>query len=571
MRWDQRLTRRQMLKAGTMAGAGMLVPWRLSGWATTRGSTSFLDPASLSRFVDPLPVPPTLTTAGLAADGLTMAPGTHRFSSQMGWTSTWGYGGASYLGPTIEARIGTSVEFTARNHLGRHPLDIDLGLHGPDAEDVERPRVSLHLHGGYTEEQSDGYPEDTFRPGEDHVYRYAEDQQAGTIWYHDHALGLTRLNVYAGLAGFHLLRDDEAEDGLPAGPFEIPIAIQDKRFLVDGDRNELFYPAPWEPEFFGDVAVINGAAWPTTVVARGWYRLRLLNGSSSRIYHLSFAPRRPFLLIGTDTGLIGRPVGLDRLILAPGERADVLVDFGRYAPGTRVRLVNLPLPGYVVSPEDVAIDELMEFAVGSSVGLRGSFANRRVRTFGTLDPRDVVRRRTVLLTEIMDPDTDEPVMALLNARPWMTDDIERPTVNTLEEWEIVNLTADTHPIHLHLVQFQGRERQTIDAERYLIDVFGTPVLHPQHVGTGERPYPPAADYLTGRPVALDPWERGWKDTIQAHPGMVTRILVPFGPTASAGVPFGHRLATPFTGRYVWHCHILDHEDNEMMLPYEVVS
>jgi FtsP/CotA-like multicopper oxidase with cupredoxin domain len=484
-RWtNSRLSRRQLLKSGTIAGAGLLVPWRLAGWATARGATpAFLDPSTLTRFVDPLPIPPTWTTAQLAANGLTMAPGMHRFSSQMGWTPTWGYGGAAYLGPTIVAQSGTPVTFVARNRLEAHPLGIDMSLHGPDQEDVLRPRASLHLHGGYTEEGSDGYPEDTFRPGEDHVYHYSEDQQAGTVWYHDHALGLTRLNVYAGLAGFQLIRDAEAEAGLPSGEFELPIAIQDKRFLVDGDElNPLYYPSPWEPEFFGDVAVVNGAIWPTVDVARGWYRLRLLNGSSSRIYHLAFEPRRPFLQIGTETGLIGQPRSLDRLILAPGERADVLVDFGRYPPGAMVRLMNLPLPDYVVSPADVEITELMQFAVTSARGLRGNPASRRPGQFTQLEAAAVTHRRTVLLTEIMDPETEEPVMALLNARPWTTDDIERPVVNTLEQWDIVNLTADTHPIHLHLVQFQARDRQSIDVERYLVDVFGTDELHPSHIG-----------------------------------------------------------------------------------------
>ncbi|HEX2884209.1 MAG TPA: multicopper oxidase domain-containing protein [Candidatus Limnocylindria bacterium] len=570
----RRFTRRQFLRTGAAAGAGLLVPWRLIGWSAARANElPFLDPAGLTRFVDPLPIPPTWSTAELAANGLTMAPAMHRFSSQMGWTPSWGYGGATHLGPIIEAQSGVPVSFVARNRLGAHPLGIDLSLHGPDAEDVLRPRVSLHLHGGYTEEGSDGYPEDTFRPDEDHLYHYSEDQQAGTVWYHDHALGLTRLNVYAGLAGIQPVRDAEAEAGLPAGEFERFIVLQDKRFLVDAANgtNPLYYPSPWAPEFFGDVAVVNGAAWPNLDVARGWYRLRLVNGSSSRIYHVGLEPSRPFLLIGTDTGLVERPVGLDRLILAPGERADLLVDFRRYAPGTRVRLVNLPLPPHVVSPADVAIDELMQFTVTAAGGLRGAFANRTSRPFTRLDPAAATNHRTVLLTEIMDPETEEPVMALLNARPWTTDEIERPVVDTLEQWDIVNLTADTHPIHLHLVQFQLRNRQAIDAERYLVDVFGVPELHPEHIGSVHGTFPAIDGYLAGAPSSGDAWEDGWKDTIQAHPGMVTRILVPFGPNAAPGVPFGTRVPVPYTGRYVWHCHILDHEDNEMMLPYEVVS
>ncbi|HET9497613.1 MAG TPA: multicopper oxidase domain-containing protein, partial [Candidatus Limnocylindria bacterium] len=565
----RRITRRQFLKAGAVigasAGASALIPWRLAApWVARANGLPFLDPSSLTRFVDPLPIPPTWSTAQLAGNGLTMAPGLHRFSSQMGWTPTFGYGGASYLGPTIEVQTGVPVSFVARNRLGPHPLSIDLALHGPDAEDQLRPRASLHLHGGYTEPGSDGYPEDTFRPGEDHVYNYVEDQQAGTVWYHDHALGMTRLNVYAGLAGLQPIRDPEAEAGLPSGPYEVPIVLQDKRFLVDAAQglNPLFYPSPWAPEFFGDVMTVNGAVWPNLNVDRGWYRLRMANGSSSRFYHVSLEPRRRMLQIGSDTGLLERPGGLDRLILAPGERADLLVDFGSYPPNSAVRLLNLPLPDHVVSPADVGIEELMQFTVTAAQGLRGGYGSRAPRPFTWLNPAAAVQRRTVLLTEIMDPTSGEPLMALLNARPWTTTDIERPVVDTLEEWEIVNLTGDTHPIHLHLVQFQLHNRQPIDADDYLEDVFGTEELHPEHVGIGSRPFPSVDGYLDGPPTGPDAWELGWKDTIQAHPEMVTRILVPFGPNAAPGVPFGTRLASPFTGEYVWHCHILDHEDNE---------
>jgi FtsP/CotA-like multicopper oxidase with cupredoxin domain len=159
-------------------------------------------------------------------------------------------------------------------------------------------------------------------------------------------------------------------------------------------------------------------------------------------------------------------------------------------------------------------------------------------------------------------------MALLNNRPWDTEDVEQPVVHSLEEWDLVNLTADTHPIHLHLVQFRLRDRRSVDAAGYLQAVFGVPELHPEDVGRGVRPFPPADGFVSGPAVGPSPFEDGWKDTVQAHPGMVTRIVVPFGAGASAQVPFGQR--TTFTGEYVWHCHILDHEDNEMMLPYRVV-
>jgi spore coat protein A, manganese oxidase len=278
------MDRRSFLRMAGTVGAGLALPLRFGATALAQPAGT-VDGGSLTRFVDPLPVPPTWQSAQLAARGLRMAPAEHRFHPELATTPTWGYGGATYLGPTIEARRGVPVTFTAYNDLGHHILGVDEELHGPDmADDQAHPRVSLHQHGGYVEPESDGYPEDTFVPGETHPYHYPHDQQSGTLWYHDHALGITRLNVYAGLAGFYLIRDPhERSLGLPPAPFEIPLAIQDKAFNADGTMH---YPDPWEPEFFGDVALVNGAAWPYLDVRRGWYRLRLLNGSNARFYNL---------------------------------------------------------------------------------------------------------------------------------------------------------------------------------------------------------------------------------------------------------------------------------------------
>jgi spore coat protein A len=575
MHWQRPISRRQVLKAGTLGATAMLVPLGLARRALAEEpELPFLDPATLTRFTAPLPVPPIWTGAQLSANGLTMAPALHQFHPQMGPTPTWGYGGASLLGPTIEVQRGAPLSYVARNQLGTHPLTVDPALHGPDmADDQHFPRAAVHLHGGYTEAASDGGPLDTFLPGEERTYHYANDQQAGTIWYHDHGLGITRLNVYAGLAGFYLVRDGAAEAGLPSGPYEIPIAIQDRRFLVDSGAgtNPLFYPSPWEPEFFGDVAVVNGAAWPNLDVARGWYRFRLLNGSSSRFYHLRMRPTAPMYQLGTDSGLLAAPVRLNGIVLAPGERADVAVDFSRMRPGARLTLVNIGLPPDVESPAEPPIGEIMQFTVTAELGFQGPLP-ASFGPFTRLSPSAAVRQRNVLLTEIIDPQSGEPLMALLNARPWDTTDIERPTVDTVEQWNIINLTADTHPIHLHLIQFQLLERQRINVAAYLRDVFGVDELTPAQVGGGVMPFPSTDGYAMGPPRRPDIYETGWKDTVQAHPRMVTRILVPFGPSAAAGIPFGAgQVAAPFTGRYVWHCHILDHEDNEMMLPYEVIA
>jgi spore coat protein A, manganese oxidase len=579
--------RRRFLTLAGLAGAGLALPLRPTGIARAN-PTTVLEPSSLSPFVDALPIPPVWQSGRLAARGLRMSAASHRFHRDLPATPTWGYGGASYLGPTIEARRGTPVTFTAYNELtGGHLLEVDEELHGPDhATDAVAPRVSLHQHGGYTAPDSDGYPEDTFLPGESHRYHYDNDQQAGTLWYHDHALGITRLNVYAGLAGFYLLRDDhERRLGLPPRPFEIPLAIQDRTFHADGS---LYYPAGWEPEFFGDLPVVNGKVRPHLEVARGWYRLRLLNGSGSRFYNLQVQTGAGDVLpllhqIGTDTGLLERRVLVGTmsspLVLAPGERADVLLDLREARAGSSLYLADVGPgePELFVSPADEA--PVPHFGGPAAPGLmelrvqhrRGYLVEPPVqlRPTAIVPPGPAVVERNLTLVEIMDPVTDEPVMALLNNRPWDTTEIETPRVDTVERWNLINLTEDTHPIHLHLVQFLLADRQPLDAAAYLEAVYGTDMLTPDLVGTGTLPYPSPDGFLTGEARAPWPAEKGWKDTIQAHPGEVTRIIVPFGARAGVGVPFGDRVT--HTGEYVWHCHILEHEDNEMMLPYRVVG
>jgi FtsP/CotA-like multicopper oxidase with cupredoxin domain len=312
------ISRRAFLRAGTAGAVAASTPSWLAGRAVAQTPPDgppglpegrLLNPRTLRPWKDALPVPPQVTAGTLADDGLAMAPGAHRFHSDLPAVPTWGYGigavQASYLGPTVRARRGQPITFTATNDLGRHPLTIDPTLHGAVPGDAEAPRTSLHHHGGYTEPGSDGYPEDTFVPGEDHVYRYSNDQQAGPTWFHDHALGITRLNVYAGLAAAYLIEDEVTDgfSGVPAsyGVDDFPLVLQDKAF--DRRTGALHYPAAWVPEFFGNVPVVNGAILPNLSVGRGLVRLRLLNGSSSRFYRLSLSnPRVPVFQIATDTG-----------------------------------------------------------------------------------------------------------------------------------------------------------------------------------------------------------------------------------------------------------------------------
>ncbi|HSK73228.1 MAG TPA: multicopper oxidase domain-containing protein [Pyrinomonadaceae bacterium] len=571
------VNRRNFLKlaGGSAAGAFLLSQTPFLG----RQFSVMAQPGGLSKFTEQLPIPPTINAAAGGIFSLPMAASTHSFHSSLPPAPTWGYGGASYLGPTFEARRGVPISVNASNLLGPHPLDfaIDPMLHGALAEDAYNPRVSLHLHGGNTEAASDGHPEDTFTPGNSKTYHYANDQEAATIWYHDHALGITRLNVYAGLAGFYLMRDDfdtglsDNPLGLPSGQYEIPLVIQDRMFDADGKPA---YPmgmfgSIWSPEFFGDVAVVNGKVFPNLDVARGLYRFRIINGSNSRVYSLRLSSEQAMYQIGGDGGLLNAPAAVTQLILAPGERADGLINFSNAKKGTKIVMTNnaaTPFPDGPRAPKrgGVPLKEIMQFTVGSANGFRGSIPGK-LRETPIIRLNSPVKVRNLTLVEIFDPVTGAPVKALLNNLHWHTNQIEMPKVDTVEQWNIINTTGDTHPIHLHLVQFQLLGRQKFKVGAYMAANYpGLP--HPDAAGMGPFPAPSAEAFKYGAQKQPDPNEAGWKDTIRANPGEITRIMVPFGANAAPGVPFGQS----FTGDYVWHCHILEHEDHEMMVPYKVV-
>ena len=536
----------------------------------------FAQVPGLTKFTEPLPVPPVLDARAGGAFILNMAPGKHRFHAALPLTPTWGYGGAAYLGPTVEAMRGIPLNLTAVNKLGTHPLGsvIDTTLHGALASDKTKPRVSLHLHGGNTEPQSDGHPEATFLPGKKRLYHYHNDQEAATLWYHDHALGITRLNVYAGLAGFYLMRDhwDTGRPGngpgLPTGRYEVPLVIQDKMFNPDGT---LAYPLGagqiWAPEFFGDVAVVNGKVWPYLAVDRGIYRFRIINGSNARVYSLKLSTGQPIYQIGTDGGLLNSPIALGQLTLAPGERADILIDFSQLAPGTKVSMTNNAPTPFPNGPRSLRrggapLKEIMQFVVGNSPGHQGAISTwLRESAIATMPAPVVVRNLS--LVEIMG--AQQPLMALLNNLHWNTTQVEMPKVDTVEQWNIINTTGDTHPIHLHLVQFQILGRQKFDSAAYTASAYPM-LMNPAMAGHGPYPAPTAEAFTYGAQQPPGANEAGWKDTVRANPGEITRIVVPFGAKAAFGVPFGQS----FTGEYVWHCHILEHEDHEMMLPYKVV-
>jgi len=703
------LTRRQVLKAGLFTGAGMMVPWRFlpAKAFAAAAATGLSDPALQPKFANPVPdalapgfiyqpdkkgrykikIGPAVQQTGLI-DTTTGTPLS---------TPVWGYGdqkdrvftwpGRTFQVKNVSAGGPPETEVTWANALDgitQHLLPVDTNLHwsyslhGYMQYNIASNGVPIitHLHGGHTDYQFDGNPEFFYSPeimGQQVVgpqwanvpggfttkFRYDNDVPAGNLWYHDHALGITRLNVYAGMAGFYFVRDnyDTGEFGnplyLPAWPYEKAYAIQDRMFRATG---ELFYPAfPGEPfyddfitgegavlppglfpgggptalaEFFGDHMVVNGVIWPYENVEPRNYRLHLLNGTDSRFMAIQFfevpageenldnaIQQLSFDVIGSDQGLASAPTNVDTLLSEPGSRYDIIVDFSQVNPNNRVIMKNIggdePFGGDIPGPQVFGeTDRIMAFDVVLPFDNTVSDATPTGISFGP-NVTTPTRTRKVALFEGKDEfgrlqpllGTAEPATDHLGnpinwpATPeyssvgltgqmegsiaWHSPTTENPAIDGTEEWEVWNVTGDAHPVHLHLVHFEVIEREDIvwdtatgDGESdygRVADPVGMPgspspngdgtylVVQPtvQHNSIAGDPTTYGMGFkimnhtLSGTPSSTPPAgyvENAPKDMVTALPDQVTRIKATFDKP----------------GRYVWHCHILSHEDHEMM-------
>ena len=535
-----RLTRRRFIRATGLVGLGLLantIPEVLD--AALAPDTPLvkvrpaLDPNSLARYVDTLPIPSFARPVGVRPDPRDPSkrvPFYRIVMREIQWnlhrdlrpTRQWGFD-ATVPGPTFMTRSGKPLMVEWVNALPqKHFLPIDHHLHGAEVGEPE-VRTVVHLHGAKVPPESDGYPEDWYTPGKSKVAFYPNNQYAAMLWYHDHAMGINRLNIFAGLMGAYIIRDGVEEAlNLPQGKYEIPLVIYDRMLDRDG---QLYYPvsadpkAPWIPEFFGDIMMVNGKAWPYLEVEPRKYRLRLLNAANGRFFRLSFSDGYPFHQIGTDLGLLPAPVELKSVFLAPAERADLIVDFSGRA-GQRINLLSESF-------------EVMQFRVLPNGPKDISALPAKLRPVPKTQESKAIQHRTLTLSELDNP-VAEPMTMLLGGARWSDPISEKPVIDTVEVWNLINVTDDAHPIHLHLVRFQILDRQRFDKFDYQ--------MKQKLRLIGERT-PPEAN------------EAGWKDTVRANPGVVTRIIVRF---------------EGYAGRYVWHCHLLEHEDNEMMRPYEIL-
>jgi len=604
-----------------------------------------------------------------------------------GGTWVWGYRAGqvsttpagTYIGPVIVASRGTPTQIKFINNLTANHIFwrewTDQTLHWadplndganacmmatqpgqpPSGDCADHYQGSIpavpHLHGGEQPPEIDGGPEQWFTADGTHVgsayyskdglapknyciYRYPNVQEAAPLWFHDHLLGGTRINVYAGLAGAYALTDPDLS--LPTGlhpvglqqgaggavDYLIPLVIQDRMFDTNA---QLYFPNVginpehpfWVPEFVGDSIVVNGAVWPFLNVEPRRYRFLLINGSNARVYELFFvnpvtkAMGPSIYQIETDGGYLDAPVKidpnvkpLDKLRLLPGERAGVIVDFAGYA-GQTLLIRNTGRTPYPkgASPQGATLGQVMQVRVGPGPVVDASYdpASGIPLRQPMIRLSNPTITRQLTLNEIMGP--GGPLEVLVNNTKWAgtwegtpRDDFtklgpnylsELPDEGATELWEIVNLTADAHPIHTHLVQFQLMNRQNVNMNKYVpvynaafpgiggnpgglfIPAYGPPLAYdtnPAILGGN----PDVTPYLQGPVRPPDANEMGWKDTVMVPPGMVTRFIVRFAPFDGSADHFAFEPYSD-TSPYVWHCHIIDHEDNEMMRPYAVTS
>lgn len=552
----------------------------------------------LAKFVDALPRPPTVDATRGGKIHLSAYVIKQKLHRDLPPTELYAYGtsqaAATYPAPTIETRRGAplTIEWGNKIHQAIHMLPVDPTIHRARDAGGGVPTVP-HMHGAEVPSEYDGHPDAWFTANNgtgaayvDTMYKYPNSQGVAHLWYHDHTVGITTLNVISGLVGNYFLRDPSGQEAklqsLPHGEYEMPLLIQDKAFFANGSiafpNHGVTNTHPvWVPEFYGDTILVNGKAWPYMNVKRTAYRFRVLNAAAARFLQLSFqcvtaadvasdfdpppnGTVHPFYQIGSDGGYLHKPVKLHTILMAPAERVDMVVDFSKSAAHcSDIVLTNsavAPYPGGDPCTGGQCV--VMRFRVGSkkmpAVKLPKTLVN-----VPKARPDLAVRERYITLDETDDDANGAPLYDLLGGKHWTDPATEVPALGTAELWHFVNLTPDMHPIHIHMVSHRVIERRAFDVDGYTA---GTCVLV-KPAGKSKKRLPSCYQGVGQKPPKN---EQGWKDTTKMAPEQVTTLLLSF--TTREGKPFPfNALAGP---GYVTHCHILDHEDNDMMRPYKIL-
>jgi spore coat protein A len=582
-----------------------------------------LSPLTIPKFAHELPIPrvfaPTIVGGGAALQH-EYTIDVQKSTAQMlppGYpdTTVMAYGGQvkipgssatefvrSVPGSVFENIRGVRTILHWRNEITTpHFMPIDPTLHWANPMAMETPVAPFmpfppgyaqaqfpvahvtHLHGLMVDTASDGLAEQWFTPSPNAIvgpsyvsndYTFPNDQPPTQLFYHDHTMGVTRLGVYAGLIGAgYFIRDpanplDQPTSPLPSGPYEIPLTIFDRAFFTDG---ELSFPrvstnpgnAYWQAGDGANTVLVNGKVWPNLNVEPRQYRFRILAAGNGRTFNVTLDDAGtpvPFTLIGSDGGYLPAAQVVTNVILATSERADMLADFSGFAAGTQIIMRN-------AGADPNTVGTIMRFTVQAgtpvpplpllalpAMAALPPDAPKRIKTFHNLiDGNGNAVRSTDGL------DFTSPVTEL-------------PLVGSTEVWDLINIGGGSHQTHLHLIEFQVVERQNIDTAAY---------LRQWQLMNGFRPVtrPIVVDptpYLLGSPIPPLPYEAGWKDTVRSPGNQLTRIVTRWAPqeaptgSVTPGVnPFS---IDPTTGpSYVWHCHVLGHEDNDMMRPLKIVK
>ncbi|KAF7044270.1 hypothetical protein CFC21_053523 [Triticum aestivum] len=485
---------------------------------------------------------------------------------------------ATFPGPTIEALQGVPLSVTWENHLPENhilPWDPTVPVAIPRHGGV--PTV-VHLHGGVHPPQSDASAFAWFTAGfretgakwTTPTYVYPNVQSPGVLWYHDHALGLTRANLLAGLLGAYVIRNPAVEWplGLPCGDeFDRVLVLADRSFYANGSLymnstgdNPHVHPQ-WQPEYFGDVITVNGKAWPFLPVARRRYRFRVINASNARYFNLSLSNGLPFHVVGSDTSYLARPVAATHVVVGVSESFDVVIDFSDDESNTpEVELVNTaPYPFPDGNAPGRLSSKVMKFVIEPAKTRDHSRVPARLLEYhAKVAEEEATRKRYIVMYEYDDGATGGPTHLYINGKRLEDPATETPRVGATEVWEVVNLTPDDHPLHLHLATFQAvRARGLVG-----LDEFRRCMARLNDAARCN-----VSQHAAGDAVGVPEHERTWKNVGKMAPGHVTTAVVKFLMVDTGeDYPFD---ATAEPG-YVYHCHILDHEDNAMIRPLKLI-
>ncbi|CAA7402123.1 unnamed protein product [Spirodela intermedia] len=541
----------------------------------------------LEMYVDPLPQMPKLY--GYANKGgkptatslkIGMYQKTWKFHRDLPPTPVFVFGAsataATFPGPTIVARQGVPLTIRWENYLPKShilPWDKTIPTAVPNRGGV--PTV-VHLHGGIHPPQSDGNVLAWFTAGFAEKgpawslasYTYPNVQPPGNLWYHDHALGLTRINLLAGLLGAYVIQKPSVDDDLgdiTDSEYDRHLVIVDRSFNADGTlymnatgNNPSVHPQ-WQPEYFGDAIIVNGKAWPYLTVRPRRYRFRIINASNARYFRLSLANGLHFIVIGSDSSYLASPVSTRSILLAPAEIVDVVIDFSRSSVNVTELVNDAPYPYPTGTPAGPLNGKVMRFLIKpEKVGLANNFTAPKEVNHAAVAVGDATVKRYITMYEYLS-ESGQSTHLYINGRRFEDPATETPKPGTTELWNVINLTGDNHPLHIHLGILQAIRVQE------LLDL---PTFYNCMTTNNDAVKCNVAAHAVGKLLPIPEHEKTWKNVVKIEPGFMTSVVVKFKIVdTNQSFPFD---VTTEPG-YVYHCHILDHEDNSMMRPLKFIA